>query len=320
MKESKEMITAGHLGGYIDGPVGDEATFYPDLWRWFKEEVGIRSVLDVGCGSGVAVKYFGDTLGLKVRGVDGIAQPDRRIKRHDFTKGPFIPYEFFDLGYSTEFVEHVEGDYMVNYLASLRRCRMVALTFAIPGQQGYHHVHCQPEEFWLGALAAHGFLLDKELTTVGRAIAAKNTSPYNHFAQRGLIFCATQKCSNCNQLKTPDEFWRREKSWIALQPECKECNRLRNKQWRMQNPRAARARHLKQKYNITEEQFASILASQKGKCPVCEKEILPDEGHVDHDHETGLIRGILHGKCNRGLGMLLQTENCERAALYLKSK
>jgi hypothetical protein len=50
-----------HLGGYVEG--GDPATYYPDLWKWFVETLMVRSVIDVGCGDGVALKYFRDTLG-----------------------------------------------------------------------------------------------------------------------------------------------------------------------------------------------------------------------------------------------------------------
>jgi len=47
------------------------------------------------------------------------------------------------------------------------------------------------------------------------------------------------------------------------------------------------------------------LQAQGGLCPLCGKPIdlkIPKEGVVDHDHDTGEIRGILHRSCNSGEG------------------
>lgn len=44
---------------------------------------------------------------------------------------------------------------------------------------------------------------------------------------------------------------------------------------------------------------------QGGLCPLCGKPVdltVPKEGVVDHDHETGEIRGVLHRSCNSGEG------------------
>lgn len=69
----------------------------------------------------------------------------------------------------------------------------------------------------------------------------------------------------------------------------------------------------KSKYGITEEQFNSLLEAQGGKCAICQNVLNHrDSGddyrgreyclHVDHNHETGIVRGLLCGRCNRGLG------------------
>lgn len=54
------------------------------------------------------------------------------------------------------------------------------------------------------------------------------------------------------------------------------------------------------KYGLTQQQFAAILEKQGGRCAICRTdEWLP---HVDHDHVTGQIRGLLCVNCNTLLG------------------
>ena len=60
--------------------------------------------------------------------------------------------------------------------------------------------------------------------------------------------------------------------------------------------------NLKKKYGLTVDQFNEIVASQNGTCPICGKK--PKKFHVDHDHATGAVRGLLCLKCNSGMGVL----------------
>ena len=65
-----------------------------------------------------------------------------------------------------------------------------------------------------------------------------------------------------------------------------------------------RAVKLKRRYGITKEQYNLILAGQDFKCAICGKEYNWNKKlDVDHDHNTGKIRGLLCGNCNRGLGL-----------------
>lgn len=187
-------VTDGHLGGYVVG--GDDATWYPDLWRWLVEKQHVRSVIDIGCGEGHALKFFRE-LGCRVLGIDGIRQDDPAICHHDFTLGPWgqtigssddpwgVPA---DLIWCCEFVEHVEERYVPNFLAAFKTAKLVLMTHAEPGQDGYHHVNCQPSAYWIGAMAAISYELDQTLTMQTRALASINPNPWNHYVRSGLAF------------------------------------------------------------------------------------------------------------------------------------
>ncbi len=65
-----------------------------------------------------------------------------------------------------------------------------------------------------------------------------------------------------------------------------------------------RRRHYKRKYGITEEQFARMVELQGNRCGICGgSEPGGKVGwHLDHDHKTGKLRGILCNSCNLSLG------------------
>lgn len=58
---------------------------------------------------------------------------------------------------------------------------------------------------------------------------------------------------------------------------------------------------IERRYGITMDQYLDLVAQQQGKCAVCDREV---ELHIDHDHETGVVRGLLCGNCNRAAGLL----------------
>jgi hypothetical protein len=193
-------IDEGHLGGYIRGrqsavPTvfefehGDPSTWIPDLWSWAYQALGVRSMIDIGCGEGHAARYFRD-LGCEVLGIDGSQQAKRdsliadQHVTHDFTHGPYHPSTAFDLVWSCEFVEHVEERYLNNFLETFACSqRYLMMTFASPGQPGYHHVNCQHKDYWIDKIESMGFRFNPVLTDTSRAISSEG-----HYKSRGLFF------------------------------------------------------------------------------------------------------------------------------------
>src|SRR5690606_6004421 len=54
------------------------------------------------------------------------------------------------------------------------------------------------------------------------------------------------------------------------------------------------------KYNLDETDYERIYHAQKGICAICG---INEATDIDHDHRTGVVRGILCNGCNTGLGM-----------------
>lgn len=74
------------------------------------------------------------------------------------------------------------------------------------------------------------------------------------------------------------------------------------------------------KYGITVEDYVRMLVEQNGRCAICLSEYPgPNAFHVDHDHATGKVRGLLCTRCNPGLGYFRDDpELLARAIEYLK--
>lgn len=82
-----------------------------------------------------------------------------------------------------------------------------------------------------------------------------------------------------------------------------------------------RAYQLKRLYGLTLTEFDELVKSQNGCCAVCENPLIiggVNGAHVDHNHETGTVRGILCANCNHGLGKFKDdVGSLKRAIAYL---
>lgn len=78
-----------------------------------------------------------------------------------------------------------------------------------------------------------------------------------------------------------------------------------------------RNQNFKKKYNLTINKVNALLIKQNGKCRICQtliKDCSNTKIHVDHDHITGHVRGILCRFCNTGLGNFRDKAEILRAA------
>lgn len=87
----------------------------------------------------------------------------------------------------------------------------------------------------------------------------------------------------------------------------------------------SRARKLRDRFNMTQEEYAAKLLEQGGVCAICLKpETIVQKGKIfrlaiDHDHATNKNRGLLCGNCNKALGQFHDDILVIQAAMeYLK--
>lgn len=83
----------------------------------------------------------------------------------------------------------------------------------------------------------------------------------------------------------------------------------------------ARARKLLVNYGLTVDDYNARLYAQGGVCAICKERPAPSNPFVvDHCHDTGRVRGIVHRKCNTAIGMLRDSPALVASALeYLRA-
>jgi len=108
-----------------------------------------------------------------------------------------------------------------------------------------------------------------------------------------------KRCADCKQWKPNEQFPRNRNSKDGRHCYCKECNYARSRESRERLHGSTRHYHLKHRYGIGAEEVDVLIESQGNCCPICGR-LAPS--HVDHDHETGHVRGVLCFNCNGGLG------------------
>lgn len=104
--------------------------------------------------------------------------------------------------------------------------------------------------------------------------------------------------------------------------------REKNKEYRRKNALRAADLRFQNTHKISLEIYESLLLKQNHVCAICkQEEVLFDKKSnkvrrlaVDHDHQTGKIRGLLCLRCNVSLGQFNDSVDIlESAIKYLKS-
>ncbi|AQX82044.1 hypothetical protein BWO91_06290 [Plantibacter flavus] len=157
-------------------------------------------------------------------------------------------------------------------------------------------------------------------------------------------------CRGCGQRKPLDLFRRQAANRTGASHYCKSCGSQRSREARESDPlfaerrrayRSANADKLRdaarnryradplrakvstwrnQGIEMTAEQYRAMHADQQGACAICRKTEAQNGKAlaVDHDHETGRVRGLLCDQCNIALGRFQDSpENLRRALDYL---
>jgi Recombination endonuclease VII len=114
-------------------------------------------------------------------------------------------------------------------------------------------------------------------------------------------------CADCGQYQRLSDFYRNKASRDGYNSYC-----------RVHHNERGRISHFSRTYGITAERVERMIEGQGGLCPICGRD-LGTRPHVDHDHETGAVRGILCFNCNGGLGQFGDDiDRLQQAVEYLK--
>lgn len=169
------------------------------------------------------------------------------------------------------------------------------------------------------------------ITGVVRCARCTNPVNYHTYATGYHKFCCV-KCSTVHQaqnVKIDRVCQKCGKEFIATNASIKYCSdecRLHEKREReLDRPYHSKEDGIK----ITKREALAILESVD-KCEICGVELTNERfgerkrqtwKHLDHNHKTGKIRGVLCGKCNAGLGMFNDNiETLKDAIRYLENK
>lgn len=145
------------------------------------------------------------------------------------------------------------------------------------------------------------------------------------------------KCKRCGKNKDESLFGKNKSTKSGLHYWCKECTNKTEKEWKKENRQKVREQKKRYRkkypekstnnyrknrpkhYGTTQERIDKLLKNQNNRCAICHVSFETKTACVDHDHGSGLVRGMLCKKCNTGIGMLGDNpETCKAAAVYLE--
>jgi hypothetical protein len=128
-------------------------------------------------------------------------------------------------------------------------------------------------------------------------------------------------CKSCNTEKSITEFDKNSPTATSRRRVCRSC-RNEDVKARQKTPEArekSRIRRASATYGLSPKQYERLLEDHT-HCAICGA-AAPEGGNlcIDHNHETGAVRGLLCHNCNLGLGKFRDSLDLVlKAALYLE--
>jgi len=124
-------------------------------------------------------------------------------------------------------------------------------------------------------------------------------------------------CPRCKVLLPRSDFYVETRRKDGVSPYCKKCKNKISTEWAKKNGYDHRSNQIKSVYGVDRDTINKMIENQNNKCGICSC-VLDKSFHIDHDHETGKIRGILCRYCNMGLGFFRDSiDNLKSAITYL---
>jgi nitrate/TMAO reductase-like tetraheme cytochrome c subunit len=101
-----------------------------------------------------------------------------------------------------------------------------------------------------------------------------------------------KKCTKCHEFKSLENFYGKENS-------CKRCKK---------------DRYLQKEYDIGITDWEEMYENQERKCAICRGQFNTESAadrkkiHVDHNHHSRQVRGLLCANCNKGIGLICKKD------------
>ena len=126
-----------------------------------------------------------------------------------------------------------------------------------------------------------------------------------------------KRCLGCRHLLGIEMFHLTPGRRAARDCYCKPCRRKVNNQWYKDNPERRISRHREKTYNLTCDEYRLIQEFQVGMCDICKRK--DRKLSIDHDHDTGMIRGLLCQHCNYCIHVLDDKKKRSAAIDYIEN-
>ena len=127
-------------------------------------------------------------------------------------------------------------------------------------------------------------------------------------------------CTKCGEEKPLPKYYPKYGT-NQLRSQCKTCDNKRGEARKRRKHGGVRGLWLFKQYGISLEDYETLLEAQNGTCAICEAGCANEEYlRVDHDHDTGEVRGLLCHSCNSGIGFLKDSPEVVLQALEYLSR